>query len=128
MDLTVGDVFDAETETVPEDVAAAIDRQNYQAKYCEIQAESSKLTSSKDNTNNKLAGDLAYFTKNYQAAIRHYEEYLRNCKSEGGVGTLRDVLEGVTRCYIALNDDHNAAINCDKLVKIGHAQNVLRLR
>ena len=128
MDLTVGDVFDAETDTVPEDVAAAIDRRNYQAKYCEIQVNSAKLTSSKDNNSNKLAGDLAYFTKNYKTAISHYEEYLRNCRSEGGVGTLRDVLEGVARCYIALGDDTNAAIYCDKLIKIGHAQNVLRLR
>ena len=127
MELPVGDIFDAENETVPENQKAEENRRSYATKSCEIQTRAEKLLSEEDNYSFKLAGDLAYLNKDYSSAIDFYNKYLENTKSEGG-GTVRDVLESVTRSYICLRDFKNAQIYCDKLLKVGHLVNVLQLR
>ena len=52
---------------------------------------------------------------------------LRNTTSEGG-GIVRDVLESLTRSYIELGDLTRAREAYEKLVKVGHLQNVLLVR
>ena len=75
----------------------------------------------------KLNGDLAYATRDYRAACKHYTEYLSRTSSVTG-GAMRDVLEGVIRCHMVLGS-HGEAREClDKLMIIGHAANVLKLR
>jgi len=127
MELTVGDIFDAENETIPENQTAAENRSCYEAKICEIQTKAENLRSDEDYYSFKLAGDLAYFNKDYIGAVDLYKIYLENTKSEGG-GTIRDVLESVTRCYICLKDFDEANVYCDKLLKVGHLVNVLQLQ
>ena len=51
----------------------------------------------------------------------------RSSTAETG-GNLRDVLESLVRCHLALNDFDKADAVCKKLVKVGHVQNVLLLR
>ena len=43
-------------------------------------------------------------------------------------GTLRDVLDSLVRCHLALNDFDKADTVCRKLIKVGHVQNTLLLR
>ena len=51
----------------------------------------------------------------------------RNTTSQGG-GVVRDVLESLTRSYMELGDLTRARETYEKLVKVGHLQNVLLLR
>ena len=50
----------------------------------------------------------------------------RNTTSQGG-GVVRDVLESLTRSYMELGDPRAREIY-EKLVKVGHLQNVLLVR
>ena len=50
----------------------------------------------------------------------------RNTTSQGG-GVVRDVLESLTRSYMELGDPR-ARETYEKLVKVGHLQNVLLVR
>lgn len=52
---------------------------------------------------------------------------LRASTAETG-GTLRDVLDSLVRCHLALNDFDKADTVCRKLIKVGHVQNTLLLR
>ena len=51
----------------------------------------------------------------------------RNATSQGG-GVVRDVLESLTRSYMELGDLTRARETYEKLVKVGHLQNVLLVR
>ena len=51
----------------------------------------------------------------------------RNTTSQGG-GVVRDVLESLTRSYMELGDLTRARETYEKLVKVGHLQNVLLVR
>ena len=80
-----------------------------------------------DCMSSKLNGDLAYATRDYRAALKYYNEYLSRSSSVTG-GAMRDVLEGVIRCNMVLGCQDDARECLDKLMIIGHAQNVLKLR
>ena len=82
MELTVGDIFDAENETVPENQTAAENRSCYNAKICKIQTKAENLWSNEDYYSFKLAGDLAYLNRNYSGAVDLYKIYLENTKEE----------------------------------------------
>ena len=83
MELPCGDVFDAEGDTVPEDVVAEQLRRSYRPRVCEEVASSSHLVSSdpSDIYSLKMAGDHAYLTRDYSAALGFYEQYLRQTLS-----------------------------------------------
>ena len=51
----------------------------------------------------------------------------RSTTSQGG-GVVRDVLESLTRSYMELGDLTRARETYEKVVKVGHLQNVLLLR
>lgn len=129
MELSPGDIFDAETDTVPENVTADLQRQNYSPRQCELVTDSGDLVTSapEEFYSLKLAGDHAYLVKEYNKAVGLYEKYIRYSTAETG-GNLRDVLESLVRCHLALNDFDKADAVCKKLVKVGHVQNVLLLR
>ena len=70
---------------------------------------------------------MAFLNRNYSGAVDLDKIYLENTKSKGG-GTIRHVLESVTRCYICLNDFDKANLYCDKLLKVVHLVNVFQLQ
>ena len=51
----------------------------------------------------------------------------RNSTSQGG-GIVRDVLESLTRSYMESGDLSRARETYERLVKVGHLQNVLLVR
>ena len=70
MELSPGDIFDAETDKVPENVTAELQRQNYFPRQCELVTESEDLviSTAEEFYSLKLAGDHAYLVRDY---IRH---------------------------------------------------------
>ena len=79
MELSPGDIFDAETDPVPENVTAEIQRHSYSPRQCELVTESGDLVSSDPEQfySLKLAGDHAYLVRDYNKAVELYEKYLR---------------------------------------------------
>ena len=80
MELSPGDIFDAETDKVPENVTAELQRQNYFPRQCELVTESEDLviSTAEEFYSLKLAGDHAYLVRDYSKAVELYEKYLRN--------------------------------------------------
>ena len=80
MELSPGDIFDAETDTVPENVTADLQRQSYSPRQCELVTDSGDLVTSapEEFYSLKLAGDHAYLVKDHNKAVGLYEKYLRN--------------------------------------------------
>ena len=80
MELSPGDIFDAETDKVPENVTAELQRQNYFSRQCELVTESEDLviSTAEEFYSLKLAGDHAYLVRDYIKAVELYEKYLRN--------------------------------------------------
>ena len=80
MELPPGDIFDAETDTVPENVTASLQRQSYSPRTCEVVTEPQELVSAdpEEFYSLKLAGDHAYLVRDYTKAVELYERYLRN--------------------------------------------------
>ena len=80
MELSPGDIFDAETDKVPENVTAELQRQNYFPRQCELVTESEDLviSTAEEFYSLKLAGDHAYLVRDYIKAVELYEKYLRN--------------------------------------------------
>ena len=61
-------------------------------------------------------------------AIEMMDFFLFRASTAETGGTLRDVLDSLVRCHLALEDFDEADAVCRKLIKVGHVQNVLMLR
>ena len=85
MELSPGDIFDAETDPVPENVTAELQRHSYSPRQCELVTESGDLVSSDPEQfySLKLAGDHAYLVRDYNKAVELYEKYLRKVLDTG---------------------------------------------
>ena len=85
MELSPGDIFDAETDPVPENVTAELQRQSYSPRQCELVTRSCDLVSPDPEQfySLKLAGDHAYLVRDYMRAVTLYEKYLRKVLDNG---------------------------------------------
>ena len=85
MELSPGDIFDAETDPVPENVTAELQRQSYSPRQCELVTRSCDLVSPDPEQfySLKLAGDHAYLVRDYKRAVELYEKYLRKVLDNG---------------------------------------------
>ena len=86
MDLPPGDIFDTETEDIPENVQADLDRMSYAPRLSEVTTEAGDLVNSDPEQfySLKLAGDLAYLGRDFSRAAEMYEKYLRASTAETG--------------------------------------------
>lgn len=128
MDFPSCDIFESEGETEKEDQQSLMmkERAGYTVRSCLPCVHPAALVS-QESISLKFAGDLAYSQRAYSEAVQYYEKYLRNSTSQGG-GIVRDVLESLTRSYMESGDLSRARETYERLVKVGHLQNVLLVR